>query len=332
MTLGGMIKHLAFVEDWWFARVFQGGEYAEPWASVDWEADARLGLAQRRRRHARRSSGRCCDDADRRRRRGRAGARRRRPRSASREPHRPRGRAVQPALDPLHMIEEYARHNGHADLIRESIDGDRRARSTIRPLTEADWPQVWPFFDDDRRGPARPTPTRSTSRPSRPRALDDERRPGQTVVLEEDGQILGSATMGPNRPGRGSHVGTASFMVSPAARGRGVGRTLAEYVVQWHRDAGFRGDPVQRRRRDQHRRRTPVAVARLHDRRHRAGGLRLSDARAGRPARDAQVARREDQPVGWRRQRTLPSGSRNHAALIEPSSKTWSTVVRPGES
>ena len=46
--------------------------------------------------------------------------------------------------------------------------------------------------------------------------------------------------MGPNRPGRGSHVGTASFMVSSAARGRGVGRTLGEYVVQWHRDAGFR--------------------------------------------------------------------------------------------
>ena len=25
----------------------------------------------------------------------------------------------------VHMIEEYARHNGHADLIRESIDGQR---------------------------------------------------------------------------------------------------------------------------------------------------------------------------------------------------------------
>jgi Protein of unknown function (DUF664) len=24
----------------------------------------------------------------------------------------------------VHMIEEYARHNGHADLIRESIDGE----------------------------------------------------------------------------------------------------------------------------------------------------------------------------------------------------------------
>ncbi len=24
----------------------------------------------------------------------------------------------------VHMIEEYARHNGHADLIRESVDGE----------------------------------------------------------------------------------------------------------------------------------------------------------------------------------------------------------------
>ena len=47
--------------------------------------------------------------------------------------------------------------------------------------------------------------------------------------------------MGPNRPGRGSHIGTASFMVSSAARGRGVGRRLAAYVIEWHRDAGFAG-------------------------------------------------------------------------------------------
>ena len=47
--------------------------------------------------------------------------------------------------------------------------------------------------------------------------------------------------MGPNRPGRGSHVGTASFMVAAGARGRGIGRALAEHVVAWHRDAGFAG-------------------------------------------------------------------------------------------
>ena len=26
-----------------------------------------------------------------------------------------------------HLVEEYARHNGHADLLREAIDGSRRA-------------------------------------------------------------------------------------------------------------------------------------------------------------------------------------------------------------
>ncbi len=29
----------------------------------------------------------------------------------------------QPALDPVRMIEEYARHAGHADLLGESVDG-----------------------------------------------------------------------------------------------------------------------------------------------------------------------------------------------------------------
>ena len=66
--------------------------------------------------------------------------------------------------------------------------------------------------------------------------------PGLTVVLEDDrGVILGTAKMGPNRPGAGAHIGTASFMVAPTARGRGVGRALAEYMVQWHRDNGYRG-------------------------------------------------------------------------------------------
>jgi L-amino acid N-acyltransferase YncA len=109
----------------------------------------------------------------------------------------------------------------------------------IRVMTEEDWPQVWPFFDEIvRAGETYAYPQDLTSEQAR--ELWTVRPPGQTVVLEEHGRILGSATMGPNRPGRGSHVGTASFMVSSAARGQGVGRRLAEYVVQWHRDHGFR--------------------------------------------------------------------------------------------
>ena len=111
---------------------------------------------------------------------------------------------------------------------------------TIRPATDDDWAQIWPFFDATvRAGETYALPMDLT--PEAGRALWLERPPGLTVVLEEDGRILGSAKMGPNRPGPGDHVGTASFMVAPQARGRGVGRRLGEYVVRWHRDAGFRG-------------------------------------------------------------------------------------------
>ena len=36
----------------------------------------------------------------------------------------PRGEAPSLRWILVHMIEEYARHNGHADLLRESVDGE----------------------------------------------------------------------------------------------------------------------------------------------------------------------------------------------------------------
>jgi len=47
--------------------------------------------------------------------------------------------------------------------------------------------------------------------------------------------------MGPNRPGRGSHIATATFVVDEAVRGRGVGRALGEHVLAWARAAGYVG-------------------------------------------------------------------------------------------
>jgi len=111
---------------------------------------------------------------------------------------------------------------------------------TIREATTDDWPRIWPIFADIvEAGETYAYPTDLTSDQARDLWL--ERPPGLTVVLEEEGQVLGSAKMGPNRPGRGSHIGTASFMVDAAARGRGVGRRLAEHCVQWHHDQGYRG-------------------------------------------------------------------------------------------
>ena len=110
----------------------------------------------------------------------------------------------------------------------------------IREATPDDWPRIWPFFDATvREGETYAYPSDLT--PDQACGLWMERPPGATVVLEEDGRILGSAKMGPNRPGPGDHIGTASFMVAPEARGRGVGRRLAEHVVEWHRDHGFAG-------------------------------------------------------------------------------------------
>ena len=112
--------------------------------------------------------------------------------------------------------------------------------NTIRPATDDDWPRIWPFFEAPvRAGETYAYPLDLTLETGRDLWMADP--PGATVVLEDGGELLGSARMGPNRPGRGDHVGTASFMVAPEARGRGVGRALGEYVVQWHRDQGYRG-------------------------------------------------------------------------------------------
>jgi GNAT superfamily N-acetyltransferase len=111
---------------------------------------------------------------------------------------------------------------------------------TIRAATDHDWPRIWPFFEATvRAGETYAYPLDLTLETGRDLWMADPT--GATVVLEDGGELLGSARMGPNRPGRGDHIGTASFMVAPEARGRGVGRALGEYVVQWHRDQGYRG-------------------------------------------------------------------------------------------
>jgi GNAT superfamily N-acetyltransferase len=110
----------------------------------------------------------------------------------------------------------------------------------IRPAADEDWPLIYPFFSAivaDGETYAYPE---SLTQDEAGR-LWMQRSPAQTVVAVENGALLGSATMGPNRPGRGSHIATGSFMIDPAHQGRGVGRALGEYLVKWCRAGGYHG-------------------------------------------------------------------------------------------
>lgn len=122
MTLAGLLKHLAWVEDFWFVYVLAGEDPSEPWIGIDWAADSdgdwnldvpgsAEGLRELWERSCARSraeTAKALSDG---------GMERLAARAVHGDPP--------PSLRWIvtHMIEEYSRHNGHADLIRESIDG-----------------------------------------------------------------------------------------------------------------------------------------------------------------------------------------------------------------
>ncbi len=111
---------------------------------------------------------------------------------------------------------------------------------TIRHATDEDWEAIFPFWSaivEEGRTYAYPTGLGSEEA----RRLWMEEPPGCTVVATVDGAVLGSAKMGPNRPGHGSHIATASFMVDPTRRAKGVGRALAEHVIAWAGEEGYAG-------------------------------------------------------------------------------------------
>ncbi|MGH3471359.1 MAG: DinB family protein [Nocardioidaceae bacterium] len=123
MTLGGLMKHLALVESQWFDNWFRDVGFAKPFDNLDWDADADWEFQSARDDkpeelralfdEAVRRSDAVVDDAL-----ARGGLNME---SVRTSPHTGETFTLRWIL--VHMIEEYARHNGHADLIRESIDG-----------------------------------------------------------------------------------------------------------------------------------------------------------------------------------------------------------------
>lgn len=119
LTLGGLLNHLALVEDSWFRVRFAGLPDDDLWAGHDWDADPDYEL---------RTAAEVEPD-ELRRRYEQACARSREVVAAARDLDQlsvqPRGNGAPFQLRwvLLHLIEETARHAGHADLLREAIDG-----------------------------------------------------------------------------------------------------------------------------------------------------------------------------------------------------------------
>ena len=136
ITLAGLLKHMAYVEDHWFSGMLLDLPRMSPWAEVDWavtpdwewESAAREpALAVRaqwstsversravvREVLSRASDATTTSDAT-------TGG------SLGTLAKRSWPNGERPSLRWIlvHMIEEYARHNGHADLLREAVDGE----------------------------------------------------------------------------------------------------------------------------------------------------------------------------------------------------------------
>jgi uncharacterized damage-inducible protein DinB len=113
LTLLGLVRHMAEVERWWFRVVFERQDDVErypnagEWRELD-EADVAADLAYWRAE---------CDAA----RAIEVAAPSLDEQGVEPTPHGDFDLSLRWIM--THMIEEYARHNGHADLLRERIDG-----------------------------------------------------------------------------------------------------------------------------------------------------------------------------------------------------------------
>jgi GNAT superfamily N-acetyltransferase len=62
---------------------------------------------------------------------------------------------------------------------------------------------------------------------------------GRVLVAVDHGVVAGTAEIHPNQPAAGSHVANAGFMVAASAAGQGIGRALANRVLEVAVEDGY---------------------------------------------------------------------------------------------
>jgi L-amino acid N-acyltransferase YncA len=115
----------------------------------------------------------------------------------------------------------------------ESLNG-----ITMRRAEPQDFDQIWPILRAViERGDTFAYDPTTTKEQGRTIWMET---PVATYLAEVEGVIVGSYVLRRNQPGRGAHVANAGYMVTPAHRGRGIGRAMCEHSLVEARVLGFR--------------------------------------------------------------------------------------------
>lgn len=108
----------------------------------------------------------------------------------------------------------------------------------IRKATQADYDQIWEIFKAV-------ISTGDTYVFDPNTAKEDLQKHWfadymDTFVVEEQGKILGTYIIKPNQIDLGNHIANCSYMVSPNAQGKGVGKLLCEHSLAFGKEQGYR--------------------------------------------------------------------------------------------
>ena len=122
LTLGGLLKHLALVEDHYSSTKLSGEEIGAPWNAVDWDASGDWDFTSARDDSPEELYALYDGAVDRARARLAAALA---DGGLDQPVHASDGEGHHASLRRLvcDLIEEYGRHTGHADLLREAVDG-----------------------------------------------------------------------------------------------------------------------------------------------------------------------------------------------------------------
>src|SRR5688572_18428021 len=109
--------------------------------------------------------------------------------------------------------------------------------ANIRPATEADKPAVWRIIKAVIAGGD--TYVFDPSTPEEEMVTYWFSPEKHVYVAEENGEILGTYWLKVNQPGLGDHISNGAYMVSPDAKGQGIGKLMALHSIEEGRRIGY---------------------------------------------------------------------------------------------